>query len=132
MQILKGLLILVCATCLFAQADDPEVARAKAGIERLRSLVESGVAPRAQLEKAEAAVADAQDAALLRRTLYGSELNEDQAGDMVAAAQRRFDRRQAALDEGRKLVDNGVASMQSLSTFQDDVDLARKELTLAE
>src|SRR5436305_14659592 len=127
MQILKGLLILVCATCLFAQADDPEVARAKAGIERLRSLVESGVAPRAQLEKAEAAVADAEDAALLRKTLYGTELTEDQAGDMVAAAQRRVERRQQAVAENRKLVDNGVASLLSLTTFLEDLDMARKE-----
>jgi len=132
MQILKALLISVCACCLFAQTEDPEVARAKASIDRLRSLVESGIVPRAQLEKAEAAVADAQDAALLRRTLYGTELTEDQAGDMVAAAQRRYDRRQAAYDEAKKLVDNGVASMQSLSPFQDDLDLARKEVNLAD
>src|SRR5690242_3767169 len=127
MQYFKGLLIFVCACCVFAQAEDPEVARAKASIDRLRSLVESGVAPRAQLEKAEAAVVDAQDAALLRRTLYGTELTEDQAGDMVSAAQRRVDRRQAAFDEAKKLVDNGVAALQSLSTFQDDLDLANKE-----
>jgi hypothetical protein len=133
MQYLKALLILVCACCVFAQSnEDPEVARAKAGIERLRSLVEAGVASRAQLEKAEAAVADAQDAAVLRHTLYGTELTEDQAGDMLAAAQRRLDRRQAAYEEGKKLVDSGVAAMQSLSTFQDDLELARKELTLAE
>src|SRR5262249_20070884 len=100
-----ALLIFVCATCVFAQAEDPEVARAKAGIDRLRSLVESGVMPRAQLEKAEAGVADAQDAAILRKTLYGTELTEDQADDMVAAAQRRVDRRRATYEEGKKLVD---------------------------
>src|SRR6516162_7423034 len=54
-----GLTFLVCASCVFAQNQDPEVVRAKSGIDRLRSLVESGVLPRAQLEKAEAAVADA-------------------------------------------------------------------------
>src|SRR5215471_2430937 len=117
MQFPKALLIFVCACCVFAQTEDPEVARAKANIDRLRSLVESGVVPRAQLEKAEAAVADAQYAALLRRTLYGTELTEDQADDMVSAARRRVDRRQTAFDEAKKLVDNGVASMQSLSNF---------------
>ena len=62
--------------------------RAKAGIERLRSLVEAGVAPRAQLAQAEAAIADAEDAALLRRTIYGNELTDEQADEMLAAAER--------------------------------------------
>jgi hypothetical protein len=127
-----GLTFLVCASCVFAQNQDPEVVRAKSGIDRLRSLVESGVLPRAQLEKAEAAVADAQDAAILRKTLYGSELTEAQADDMVAAAQRRVARRQAAYDEGKKLVDSGVASVLSLTGLLEDLDLARKERDLAE
>src|SRR5262245_48787993 len=46
------LTFLVCA-CLFAQSDDsPEIARAKANIEKLRVLVEAGAAPRKQLDKA--------------------------------------------------------------------------------
>ena len=50
MRFLSGLILVACATCVFAQTDDPpEVMRAKAGIERLRSLVEAGVIPRAQL-----------------------------------------------------------------------------------
>jgi hypothetical protein len=133
MRVLSALLAFVCASCLFAQsAEDPEVARAKAGIERLRSLVESGVMPRVQLEKAEAAVADAQDAALLRKTLYGTELTEDQADDMVAAAKRRVDRRRATYEEGKKLVDSGVTSLLSLTPMLEDLDLARKEFDLAE
>jgi hypothetical protein len=133
MRAFSALVIFVCASCVFAQsAEDPEVARAKAGIERLRSLVESGVMPRAQLEKAEGAVADAQDAALLRKTLYGTELTEDQADDMVAAAKRRVDRRRATYEEGKKLVDSGVASLLSLTPMLEDLDLARKEFDLAE
>src|SRR5215470_10525883 len=133
MRNFSGLVLLVCARCVYAQTDDPpEVARAKAGIDKLRALVEAGVAPRAQLEKAEAAVADAEDAALLRRTLYGAELTEDQAADMVAAAQRRMDRRRAAVDENRKLVDSGVSSLLSLTPLLEDLDLARKEFDLAE
>jgi len=128
----SGLLV-VCASCVFAQTGEaPEVVRAKAGIERLRALVEAGVMPKAQLDKAEAAVADAEDAALLRRTLYGNELTDDQAGEMVAAAQRRVDRRRQAYEEGKKLVDNGVASLLSLSDYLQDLDLARKEFDLAE
>jgi hypothetical protein len=133
MRNFPALVTLVCASCVFAQStEDPEVARARAGIERLRSMVESGVIPRAQLEKAEGAIADAQDAALLRKTLYGSELTEDQAGEMLAAAQRRVDRRRATYEDGKKLVDNGVASILSLTPMLEDLDLARKEFDLAE
>jgi len=39
--------------------EDTEVARAKAGIEKLRELVEAGAAPRVELEQAEEALADA-------------------------------------------------------------------------
>src|SRR5260370_37169505 len=110
MRFLSGLVLVACASCVFAQTEDPpEVMRAKAGIERLRSLVEAGVAPRAQLAQAEAAVVDAEDAALLRRTVYGNDLTDDQADEMLAAATRRLDRRKQALYEGKKLVDRGVA-----------------------
>jgi hypothetical protein len=127
----------VCATCAFGQTgepagESPEVIRAKAGIERLRSMVEAGVAPRAQLERAEAGLADAEDAALMRRMVYGSELTEDQADEMVAAATRRLDRRKNAVEEARQLVDRGVASLLSLNTFIEEEDGARKELDLAE
>ena len=133
MRFLPGLMIVACATCVFAQAEDPpEVLRAKAGIERLRSLVEAGVAPRAQLIQAEAAMADAEDAALLRRTVYGNDLTDDQAGEMLAAAARRLDRRKQALEAGRKLVDGGVASLLSLTPLLEELDAARKELDLAE
>lgn len=75
MRSYPGLILLVCASFVCAQTnDDPEVARAKAGIEKLRALVAAGALPRTQLEKAEEQIADAQDAAYLRKTLYGQEL----------------------------------------------------------
>ena len=138
MRFSLGLVLLVCAIPAFSQTsasssdDDPEVARAKAGIEKLRSLVEAGVLPRVQLDKAEAAIADAQDAAFLRRTLYGQDLTAEQSDEMIAAATRRFDRRKNAFDEARKLVDAGVESQLSLATFLDELSLARKECGLAE
>src|SRR5262249_33648348 len=66
------------------------------------------------------------------KTLYGTELTEDQADDMVAAAQRRVDRRRATYEEGKKLVDSGVASLLSLTPMLEDLDLAKKEFDLAE
>ena len=133
MRFLPGLMFVACATCVFAQAEDPpEVLRAKAGIERLRSLVDAGVVPRVQLVQAETTIADAEDEALLRRTVYGHELSEDQAGEMLAAAARRLDRRQQALDTGRRLVEGGVASLISLTPLLEELDAAHKEQDLAQ
>ncbi len=133
MRFLSGLILLVCATSLFAQTGDPpEVMRAKAGIERLRSLVDAGVVPPVQLARAEAAIADAEDEALLRRTVYGNELTDEQVDEMLAAAGRRVDRRTQAVEEGRKLVDSGAASLLSLSPLLEELDAARKERDLAE
>jgi len=126
-------LILLCALSVFAQSDDdPEVMRAKAGIDRIRTLVQSGALPRAQLEKAEAAVDDARDAAFLRKTLYGTDLTTEQSDEMIAAASRRFERRKQAFDDAKKLVDAGVEAQASLATSLDDLTLARKECDLAE
>lgn len=126
------LVVFLCAGVAFAQGDDPEVTRAKAGIERLRGLVAAGAAPRAQLEKAEDSLADAQDAAFLRKTVYGQDLTEDQADEVIAAANRRFERRKKAFDDARKLVDLGVTAEASLNALQDELDMARKECELAE
>jgi hypothetical protein len=133
MRYLAVSLFFVCSGTILAQTEEaPEVTRAKAGIERLRSMVEAGVAPRTQLDAAEAALADAQDAALLRRMVYGNELTDEQADEMIAAASRRLERRKKAVEDGRKLVESGVASLLSLTPLLEEQDSARKELDLAE
>jgi len=136
MRFLLGLILLVCAfaqTPVLAQTDDdPEVMRAKAGLDRLRGLVEAGALPRIQLEKAEDAIADARDAAFLRKTVYGQDLTPEQSDEMIAASTRRFDRRKKAFDDARKLVEIGVESQLSLATFIDELEMARKECDLAE
>jgi hypothetical protein len=108
------------------------VARAKAEVQNLRALVEAGAAPRAQLERAEEAMADAQDEAVLRRTLYGQDLTAEQTDDTMAAASRRFDRRKRALDEAKRLVEAGAAPKLSLGAFLEELDRARQESELAE
>jgi hypothetical protein len=134
MRYFAGLILLACASCLYAQTaeESSEVAAAKAEIKKLQALFDAGAIPRAQLDKAEAALADAEDAAYLRHTLYGADLTEDQSGDMLAAARRRVDRRKSALDDARKLVDSGVASLLSLTDYIEEFDRARKEYDLAE
>src|ERR1035438_376284 len=51
---------------------------------------------------------------------------------MLAAAARRLDRRQQALDSGRNLVDGGVAALDSLTPLLEELDAARKEQDLAQ
>jgi hypothetical protein len=124
--------LFVCAIPTFGQTPvDPEIERAEAGIEKLRALAEAGAIPRAQLQKAEDQLADARDAAILRKTIYGQDLTDEQADDMLAAATRRFERRERAFDDAKKLVDAGVASQASLGTFMEELDSARKECELA-
>src|SRR5208337_3971018 len=114
-----------------AAAEDADVLRARLAIERLRALVEAGALPRVQLEQAQDALGDAQDMAVLRRTMYGQDITEEQAVEMVAAAQRRLDRRQKQLDRARSLVDSGIAAKNDLGPLQEQVDFARKECELA-
>jgi hypothetical protein len=126
-------LLLLSMLCLVAQtADSPELEKAKANVEKLRTLVEAGAIPRIQLQKAEDELADAQDAAVLRRTLYGQDLTVELSDDMLAAAQRRVERREKALEDGRKLVAASVAPESSLTEFQSDLSRVQKELEIAE
>jgi hypothetical protein len=128
-----ALVVAVCAGLACAQTpEDSGVARARAEVERLRGLLAAGAAPRLLVEKAEAALEDAQDAAILRKTIYGSELTEAQAEDMIAAAVRRLDRRQKAFQATQKLVDLKAAPRLALKPLQEDVDAASRELDLAE
>ncbi|MDQ6663953.1 MAG: hypothetical protein M3Z23_06130 [Acidobacteriota bacterium] len=93
----------------------------------MKALVESGALPRVRLARAEEAVADAQDVAFLRQTLYGQDLTAEQADEMVAVAQRRLERRRQTADEQQKLVVEGVISRAEMTTSLEDVDRANKE-----
>jgi hypothetical protein len=128
-----GLILLVCATVLHSQiSSDPEVARAQIELNRIRAMVETGAYPRAQLQKAEQGVADAQDAATIRKSIFNQDLTVDQANDLVAAATRRFTRRKKAFDDAKKLVDAGVMPSQALTNLVEELDFARKESELAD
>jgi uncharacterized Zn finger protein (UPF0148 family) len=133
MRLKLGSFALWCAVCLCAHGQDaPEVARARVEIEKLRSLVAAGAAPRNELDRAEEKMADAEDAAFLRKTLYGQDLTAEQADEMLAAARRRMERREKAAEAARKLVDARVAAPASLEAPVGDVELAKREYALAE
>jgi hypothetical protein len=132
---MRFLLLVTIGTVLLRAAapgpEGPDVLRARLAIERLAALVEAGAIPRVQLEQAEDALGDAQDMAVLRRTMYGQDIGEAQAGEMVAAAQRRLDRRQKHLDRVRGLVESGIAAKNDLGPLEEQLDFARKEYELA-
>ena len=130
MRTFSALLFLLCAAA-WAQSDDALVAAAKADLARVRSLVETGALPRASLEKAQDAVGDAEDASILRRTA-ATDLTVDQADEMVAAANRRLERRRKAYDEAAQLVAAGAAARLSLQPLADDLEQEKREASLVE
>ncbi len=127
---------LACCEFLFGQTPEaPEVRRAGEEADRVRALVEAGAAPRQKLDEMRQSLDDAQDEAILRGTLYGSltieDLTEEQGREMVAAANRMFERRQARLDLARKLVAEGVLARLSLSDYIVELDRSRRTLDFA-
>lgn len=118
--------MILCAAGLSAQTPD---------VDRLRTLVEAGAAPRAALDKAMAELADAEDEAILRRTLYGvtrvEDSTEEQAAEMVAAARRRVERKQARLDELKPLIEQGIYARNASAPLIEDLADLNKTLELA-
>jgi hypothetical protein len=112
-----------------------EIDLAKAEIERVTELVQSGALPRIRLEEAEEKMADAQDDAILAHTLYGElpvqNLSDQMADDMVAAAQRRVEREMKKLEDSRKLVIAGVLPKAALDPLEEELNMRRINLSLA-
>ena len=127
-----GPIFLAGVLSVFAQSTgDSALAHAQAEVERIVSLVKLGAAPPVQLKKAQDALADAEDEAILSRTLYG-DLTEDQAADMLAAAARRLDRQRQALTAAEKLVNAGAAAPATLEPARRQVQAAEKEKGMAQ
>jgi hypothetical protein len=104
-------------------------------IQKITQLVQAGALPKIRLEQAEQDLADVQDDAILERTLYGElpveDLTDKLIEDMVAAAQRRVERQQARLDAMKKLVDEGITALSSLSAPEQELATRRMNLDLA-
>lgn len=131
MRFLRLAAVFLCVFPVFAQKPS-ELSRAENQIDRLKELVAAGAVAPARLEEAEAALGDAQDNEILQRTLFGNltaqDLTEDQAREMIAAAQRRYDRQKAKLEQQERLVDAGVMARGELQSVQEE--LASRQLTL--
>jgi hypothetical protein len=128
---------LFAAALVCAQAPDtaPELRRAEQEASRVRALVKEGVLPRAALERAEEALAEARDLAILRATLYGQvaveELTEPQTEAMLGAAQRNWSRSRKKFEHARKLVDEGAAARSTLEPFEEQLNRSREVHDLA-
>lgn len=109
--------------------------RAQAEVDRIRELVEQGTLPKAELERAQAKLADAQDEAILAATLYGQQrlenMTPEQADAMVAAAQRRVDRQARVVEDRQKLLDTGILARSEFTATQDESDARHRVLDLA-
>jgi len=116
--------------------DPPELARAKAELARVELLVEAGGAPRNRIEQARQAVREAEDQAILRRTLYGSlkveDLTEPLNKEMIESAHRLFDLQRQRVNDARKLADQGVLPRMALTPIIEELDRRRKTMDLAE
>jgi hypothetical protein len=131
MRFLPGLIVAFASILAAQTGTDPEVAKARAALDRLRALVEAGAAPRAELERAQDALSDAEDDATLRSQLTNKDMDQAQADDVLAAAKRRMDRREKRLAGVQKLVNLGAASRFELGTFQEEANFARGQYDLA-
>jgi hypothetical protein len=130
-RLLRLFPLMLTAFLLSAQ-EDPDVFRARMELQRVEALVTAGNAPRIEIDKARAALADAEDAAALHQSVAPSDLTEKQAGELIAAAGRLFERRKVAFDDAEKLVKSGLAPELSLDTYLRDLEFARKQYDLAE
>src|SRR5689334_8543907 len=112
-----------------------DVIKAQANLERVRDLVHAGAVAPAKLAEAEDAVGDAKDDEVLRGTLYGNltvqDLTEKQSEDMVAAAQRRYDRQKAKVERYQNLVAAGVLARGEIAPLKVDLDSRRITVDLA-
>ena len=126
-----ALLCLAGGLSVWAQSPGArELDRALANVEELRKQVDAGVAPRVKLEQAEDALADARDADLLGRTLYGKDLTEEQSSEMEAAAARRVERRKANIEKLQALIDAGALPTTALDQPKEDLRWSEKEYEL--
>jgi hypothetical protein len=126
---------LALAVCPVVAQESPEMARAQEEIARLRDLVKAGAVAPLRLEEAEQRMGDARDGEILDRTLYAkltlAQLTSEQSKDMVAAAERRFERQQKRLEGRRKLITAGVVARGEIAALEEDLEARRLTLELA-
>lgn len=132
MRLFSSITVALLLAAALGAADSPQLAALRDKVKTLQALVDEGAAPRSRLIEAQQEVADAEDDALVIAGLRNPELTESDAEDMLAAAKRRVERHEQALEKGRQAVAGGWGVEASLGPLNTDLDFARKEYALAE
>ena len=129
---LRFALLIAGSSFLFGQTSTVD-APASPAIQDLRNQVNAGIAPRARVDQAEAALAAARDAELLSRPVSLDELTEERASQLEQAARRQVERARTRLEQVRTLVDAGLAPKQNLVAPTEDLTSAQAsyDLTLS-
>jgi hypothetical protein len=122
-----GFCLFFCMLCPMFAADDAAVARARMELNKIQGLVISGVLPPMRLQQAKDALADAEDEAVIRNTLFQRDVTVEQAENMVTIAAKRLERSQRAFDERQKLVDAGIVARSEMEELAASLDRARNE-----
>lgn len=137
---MKFTLFLVVFSSIQAQSSQG-VTSAQHEMERVQMLIRTGALPPAKIADAQQKLDDALDEAVLERTLYGhvaiEEFTEEQASDMLAAAERRVDRVQKKITRINDLIAKDLASPgdrtdleRELSSREDALEQATKRAAL--
>ena len=121
-------LLLAGSALLFGQTPATEPP-----IQDLRNQVTAGIAPRARVDQAEAALAAARDAELLSHPVSLDELTEGRATQLEDAARRQVERAKTRLEQARTLVDAGLVAAKSLAAPTEELAAAQSsyDLTLS-
>lgn len=126
------LFFLLAASLAFAADESPAVTQARQVLARVREQANAGLLPASKIQEAQETIDDALDQEILDRTLYGhiavEDLNQQQALEMQAAAQRRLDRVQRKVDRNKELVASGIAAPGMFADISSE--LARRRETL--
>lgn len=109
--------------------------RTRAEVEQTERLVADGTLPRVKLDEVRQRLADAEDEALLSRTLFGlrtpGSITEEEAKEMIAAAQRRVDRARAVLNDRQKLLDSGAIGRVDFESSSRELEDRERTLGFA-
>ncbi len=91
----------------------------------------AGTEVRARLSHEEDDLGDAEDEAIVRIAIHSEAMTAEQAVELLAAANRRLDRREVALERAKRLVDEGLATPATLDNLVEEVEVARRERGIA-
>jgi hypothetical protein len=118
-----------------SELSNESVDRARGNVARIQTLVGEGSLPKSSLDEAESRLADINDEATLKETLYSStklaDLTAEQQASMLDAAQRRVDRQAAIVGERQRLLVMGVIAKAEMRSVNTELETRRHVLDLA-